>query len=300
MKRGRLFVKCQISEEDSFSLLENLHKKGIYTFDITFFEQKAVFSVDFADCKKLFAISRNMCYNISILKYYGKVSLIKKAFSKVGLLTCSIALLVCMVAFDGYVSSIKYLGDGEYFATQITEFLKKEGIEERSFLKADLRSVENKLIQSVDGISYVSLSKKGRILTVEAYRAEDEIHAIDLKKPKITANASGTVTAINLLSGTACVNVGDSVRVGDVLIDGYFLKGEEKIDTYALGEVEIEVEYVYSYQSFARGERYLNRACVLARESLGEKDVIRQTVSEKTEKGKTVYTVTLYYLVIAS
>jgi hypothetical protein len=80
---------------DSFSLIEKLHKMGVYVYDITSFEQKTILSIDFLDRKKLFAISRNMCYNISILKYYGKVSLLKKAFSRLGLIICFCLFLVC-------------------------------------------------------------------------------------------------------------------------------------------------------------------------------------------------------------
>ena len=62
MRRGKLFVKLQIKGEDSFSLIEKLHKRGVYAYDITFFDKKTIISIDFVDYKKFFAISRNMCY----------------------------------------------------------------------------------------------------------------------------------------------------------------------------------------------------------------------------------------------
>jgi similar to stage IV sporulation protein len=300
VKRGDLYIKIQVLGEDSFSLIEKLHKNGICAYDITFFDKKTILSIDFLDRKKFFAISRNMCYNISILKYCGKFSLVARLVSNVGLLVCFGLFFALAIAFDGYVSKICYEGDGEYFAPQILELFQNEGVKENTLLKADLKSLENKLLLEVDGLSYVSLKKSGRILTVEAYRSEQKIESVDLNKPKITATISGKVRAINLLSGTALVNVGDEVKKGDTLIDGYVLKGEEKQLTHALGEVEIEVKYVFTYQSFASGERYKNRACVLARESLGEKNVLSQEVKESSEKGKIVYTVTLYYLVTVS
>ena len=300
MKRGDLYIKIQVLGEDSFSLIEKLHKIGICACDITFFDKKTILSIDFLDRKKFFAISRNMCYNISILKYCGNLSLVARLVSNLGILLCFSLFFALAFAFDGYVSKICYEGDGEYFAPQILELFQNEGVKENTLLKADLKSLENKLLLEVDGLSYVSLKKSGRILTVEAYRSEQKIESVDLNKPKITATVSGRVRAINLLSGTALVNVGDEVKKGDTLIDGYVLKGEEKQLTHALGEVEIEVKYVFTYQSFASGERYKNRACVLARESLGEKNVLSQEVKESSEKGKIVYTVTLYYLVTVS
>ena len=298
MKRGSLFVKIEILGENSFSMVEMLHKKDVYTSDITFFKQKTIISIDFIDLKKFFAISRNMCYNIRILKYYGRISFLKKAFSRLGLIICFCLFLVLALAFDRYVSKISYVGDGEYFAPQISQLLLKEGIEEKSFLKADLRQLENKLFLELEGVSYLSLKQNGRVLVVEVYRSVDKVEEIDFKKKSIVSPIEGRVTAINLLSGTALVCVGDTVHVGDVLIDGYFLKDENKIETYALGEVELEVEFVFTYQSFASGERYKNRACTLAREHLGDKSVIRQTVTEEAVDGKIVYVVTLSYLVV--
>ena len=146
MKRGRLFVKCQILGEDSFSLLEKLHKKGIYAYDITFFDKKTIISIDFADYKNFFAISRNMCYNIRILKYHGRVSLLKNAFSRLGIIACFSIFLILAIAFDGFVSKISYVGDGEYLAPQISQLLQKEGIKENSFLTKDLRELENRLL----------------------------------------------------------------------------------------------------------------------------------------------------------
>lgn len=300
MKRGRLFIKCQILGVDSFSLIEKLHKMGVYAYDITFFEQKTILSIDFLDRKKLFAISRNMCYNIRILKYYGKVSLLKKAFSRLGLVACFLIFLVLAMAFDGWISKISYEGDGEYFAPQISLILEEEGIKEGALLKADLDKTESCLLRSVEGISYVSLKKSGRILTVEAYRAEQKTEVIDYQKAQIISPISGKVCAVNVLSGTPCVSVGDEVKKGDVLIDGYFSDGEKTIETYALGEVEIEVEYAFVYQSFTSGERYKNRALLLARESLGEQNITKSQIKEQMKDGKIFYTVTLYYVVTVS
>ena len=213
---------------------------------------------------------------------------------------CFCLFLAFAITFDDYVSKICYEGDGEYFAPQIARVLQEEGVEENRILKVDLRELENKLLLSVDNASFISLKKSGRILTIEAYRLEQKVEGIDLKKQKIVSTVNGKIRAINLLSGTALLSVGDEVKQGDTIIDGYYQKGEEKFQTYALGEVEIEVEYVFTYQSFASGERYKNRACVLASESLGDKDVIKQEVKEDSSSGKTIYTVTLYYIVTVS
>ena len=63
--------------------------------------------------------------------------------------------------------------------------------------------------------------------------------------------------------------------------------------------MEIICEYSCNYKSFAKGEKYKNRAIAVAKQNLGEEDVVSVKVQEKTNGKEIVYEVTVYYLVIA-
>lgn len=295
MKRGRLFLTYQILGVDGFSLIERLHSAKIPIYRLSGEKGKTIFSIDYCDRKKLFAISNNMCYNITKVKYYGKVSPFKKIAENLGFALSFVCFLVLCFLFDGYVGKITYLGDGEYLRPQIEKVLESEGVKENSFFKADEKLLSKKIIASNEKISFVSVKKTGRILYIEVYKAEESAKPIDVKKEKIISTVSGAVKSINLLSGTAKVSVGDVISVGDILIDGTYEKDGKVLTTYALGEVEIITKTIYDYKSFAKGEKYKNRAVAVAMLSLGDVEIEKSEVKEKTVGNEFFYEVTLYY-----
>jgi similar to stage IV sporulation protein len=258
---------------------------------------KITFSIDFHDSKKLFAISRNMCYNITRVKYYGRVSAVKKMLENIGFSLCFACFFVLCILFDGWVSAIEYKGDGEYLKPQIQKVFLQEGIKTGCFFNKDEKNLAQKILLSSDKISFVTVTKSGRTLYVEAYMKTESPKVMDTKKQSIISTVNGRVSKINLLSGSAMVAVGDYVKKGDVLIDGKYEKDGEVFNLYALGEVEVIAEYVFSYKSFAKGEKYKKRAIALAEYNLGEENVIESKVKEKIQAKEVYYEVTLYYLV---
>ena len=294
-----MYATYQILGADSFFIVEQLQKLGVSVYNITFLPQKIILSIDFAESEKLFAISRNMCYNISIIKYYGKLSPLKYLISKVGLTLSFCVFLALAIFLDGVVTKVVYRGDGEKLSPIINAQLCEGGIKLNSFLTADLKGLAQNIYAQNERISFITLQKSGRVIIAEAYLAQEKVKPIDLKKDNLLSSVSGEVKALNVLSGTPLVAVGDKVEKGAPLIGGYHLVGEDKILTYALGEVEIESVFTYDYKSFAKGEKYKNRAIAVAKQNLGEEDIVSVKVQEKTNGKEIVYEVTVYYLVIA-
>lgn len=295
-----MFVKYSVYGLNGFSIIQKLHEEGICVYTVEHSDKKITFSIDFTDSKKFFAISRNMCYNIYKVGYYGYNTLFKKIFENVGFFLCFVCLFVTMKVFDPFVSKIIYLGDGEYLRPKIEKIIFSEGIKPYTLLKSDMDALSNKVLFSNEEFSFVSIRKSGRILYIEAYAKKQEYYPIDVKKDRIISTVTGTVSYINLLSGTAVVNVGDRVKMGDLLIDGSYEKDGEKIKTYALGEIEIVAEYTYYYKTFAKGEQYKNRAKAVAIDSLGEVEVVNTEVKENVVGGENCYEVTVYYYSIIS
>lgn len=300
MKRGRLRVKYKIEGAEAFYIAERLHSLKVPVYDLIECKNGVILSIDFADRKKLFAISRNMCYNITEIKYCGKLSPLVTALSHLGVVACFLAFLAVAIALDGLVTKIEYKGDGVRYSVTVDGILMQEGIAKNRFLPYDLKSVEDKILREIDGISFVSLKKSGRILTVELYLAEEKIEPIDVRKKSIKSTVNGEILRLNVLSGAPLFSVGDRVKTGDEVIVGCYEKDGERIESYALGEVLVRAEYVYSYQSFAKGEKYKDRAMLLARQSLGEADELEIKVKEKQSGDKIIYEVTVIYLVTLS
>ena len=298
MTRGKLFYRYEIVGTEDFCLIERLYLQKIAVFDVEFHKNKIILSIDSCDYKKFFAISRNMCYNIRRIKYYGKVSPIKFLQKRIGITLCFAFFLVFSVVFDGFITKIEYTADGKYIAPTIDAVLKENGVKENSFLKINLKSLENAVYTADSRISFVSIEKRGRKLLVETHLASQKTEPIDTKKQAIVSTVAGEIVAINLLGGTAKVKVGDVVQKGSLLIDGYYDYGDQIVKTYALGEVLIKAQFKFDYKSFTTGEKYKNRAVLLAKQSLGKEETIGEKVEQREENGQIIYSVTLYYLVV--
>ena len=300
MKRGKLFLKCKIGGASGFYLIDRLHRQNVPIYNVETGENYLILSIDCCDSKKLFAISRNMCYNITIIKYYGKKLPFTFLVKRLGLILCFALFLALAILADGWISKIVYKGDGQNLIPYVEQILRNEGVKENSFFVQNEKELSQKILKSSDKFSFVSVEKVGRLLVIEAYGAITAPEPIDIRKQKITSTVKGEVVAINLMSGTLAVSVGDIVEIGQTLIDGYYLNGEEKIETYALGEVEIKAEFIYEYLSFAKGDSYKERAKVVATETLGAENVIDILVEEKEQNKQTIYVVTIFYTVTVS
>ena len=300
MKRGRLFERYRVDGAVGFGLIDRLKSQKIGVYDLVFGQNATTFSTDSRDSKKFFAISSNMCYNITRIKYYGKVSPVKFLAQKIGLVLAFSLFFGLAIFFDGYITKISYLGDGEQLRPVIVKVLNENEIKEKGFLKANLKDLSGKILSCSDEISFVSCKKRGRELIIEAYKKTFEAKPIETKKKEILSTAQGTVKRINCLSGTVLVEVGQKVQKGEALIGGFYLVDEEKRESYALGEVEIIAEFNYTYEAFSSGDKYKNRAIALAKEELGQENILEIQVKEKKVKEKIVYTVKVFYTLIVS
>ena len=133
MKRGRLFFKCRIDGASGFYLIDRLHAQGVPIFDLERAENYLILSIDCCDSKKLFAISRNMCYNITVIKYYGKKAPFRFIAKRLGLALCFSLFFALAFLFDGWISRIVYKGDAEGLIPYIEQILISEGVRENSF-----------------------------------------------------------------------------------------------------------------------------------------------------------------------
>ena len=300
MKRGRLFERYRVDGAVGFGLIDRLKSQKVGVYDLVFEQNATTFSIDSCDCKKFFAISNNMCYNITKVKYYGKVSPVKFLAQKIGIVLAFTLFLGLAFFFDGYITKISYLGDGEKLRPIIVKVLSENEVKERGFLNANLKALSGKILSSSEEISFVSCKKRGRELVIEAYRKTFEAKPIETKKKEILSTVQGTVKGINCLSGTVLVEVGQKVKKGEALIGGFYLVDEEKRESYALGEVEIIAEFNYTYEAFSSGEKYKNRAIALAKEELGQENILEVQVKENKVKEKTVYAFKVFYTVIVS
>lgn len=124
-------------------------------------------------------------------------------------------------------------------------------------LKSNINTKEiiNEIRLKRKDVTWIGIKLKGTNAIVKLVKADEKPEIIDENEYcNIVAKKSGIITKINAQNGTANVKVGDTVKQGDVLINGW-MEGKFTGIRYvhSKGEIEAEVWYTKSkeipYQS---------------------------------------------------
>lgn len=286
-----LKVVLRVNGASAERLIERLHDLKIYAKDVVLNKNDCFFTVERKDLRKIFAICRNMCYNIEKVKYTGRFSLVYRLAKNVGAVLGAFAFVFFAYSTDRVVAEIDFGGEAKGYRREITAVLAESGVRIGEKCIADLSTLGEKVSLSVDGLAYATVEKRGKRVVVYAKGESFESEVIDVKRSVIIAPVDGEVKKINALSGTVKVGVGDFVKAGDVLIDGKFVDASGKeISTYALGEICLATEVKYVYEAKGKGEQYARRAEALAEESVGDGEILERRVIFSELNGKFTYT----------
>ena len=145
-----------------------------------------------------------------------------------------------------FVWNIEIIEENGLAIENIMEDIQEAGLKIGT-LKNDIDTKEiiNKVRLERDDIAWIGIELKGTNAIVRLVKAEEKPEIIDEEEYcNIVSNKNGVITKINAQDGTANVKVGDTVSVGDVLINGW-MEGKYTGIRYvhAKGEIEARVWY---------------------------------------------------------
>ena len=114
--------------------------------------------------------------------------------------------------------------------------------------KIDTKEIINKIRLEREDVAWMGIELKGTNAIVKLVKADKKPEIIDENEYcNIVSNKTGIITKINVQEGTANVKVGDTIKEGDVLINGW-MEGKFTGIRYvhAKGEIEAKVWYTKS------------------------------------------------------
>lgn len=293
MKRNRLFVRFKVSGSGAANFPARLYERKIKTYDVLYGDEYCFFSADYADTKKIFAISRNMCYNVKRVGFRGGYAPLVRLAEKTGAVIGALCFAFFAYVSDGFIEEISFYGDAGGYKRELSAALKSEGVECGKRIDGDVSALGEKLAMSIDGIAYATVEKRGKRLIVEVFKEKTSATPMDVKRERIVAPESGKVIKINCLSGEAVVKIGDEVNCGDTLIEGIYVFKDKTVKTYAAGEVGLLCPFVYEYAAAGKDEVFKARAIALAKEKLGEGEILSEKCELIEKDGKITFRVTL-------
>lgn len=263
------FIRYRIVGVNQNYLLNLLKRNGISLYKIVKKEKNITeLSIEFNEKQKFFAITENLCYNITRIGEYGFLYPLISLSKKIGVVIGLVVFAVIVVLADKIVFEIDYTGTGALYKNQAEALLADCGIKKYSVITtSSLRTAENKILSSSDKFSFVSLKKSGGRLKVNLTAAKFSGQVLDTSKKQVVSSADGVVESVKVYRGTAVVGVGDTVKIGDVLIDGYNIIKDARVETFALGTVTVITEKTFVFSGEPNQEESM---LILAKENVGE------------------------------
>jgi len=198
-----------------------------------------------ADCDEksaeiLLALCERYHLGCKVLRQKGKSALLAKIRSRITLIP---GILLC-VMLCGFTLNRVWLID---VSNPEQEKAIRACLDEMSIrpgMKAsdlDTGLIQKQLLARVPSCSHIGARRQGIRLLIEAASEipSPEVHDLAIPRDLIAA-MDGVVKSVNVKSGEACVQPGDTVRRGQLLIRGEEAKSKEETTAVgALGEVHI-------------------------------------------------------------
>ncbi len=194
-----------------------------------------LFEVEKKDREKVFAIYPNVCYNsssyhpyvVTLLGGVGLARWIDFCKKRVGFVLGALAFAALTLAADGLVLGIDFVGDTA-FAREGKIALAECGIKPLALYSKGKEDIVAAKLLRLPEVEFCSVKKVGNRVRVEMRTSVLVVQP--LQRESMTAEREGTLLSLTVLRGTPLKKAGDFVRIGEPLVDNYFLTeaGEEK------------------------------------------------------------------------
>lgn len=203
-------------------------------------------NIEIKQFRQICKIAQKTQCKIKIKAKRGLPFLLNK-YKKRKLFILLLFLILFLIFFSSqFVWNIEITEESGLTIENIMEDIQNAGLKIGT-LKDDIDTKEiiNKVRLQRNDIAWIGIELKGTNAIVKLVKAEEKPEIIDENEYcNIVSDKNGVITKINAQDGTANVNIGDTVSVGDVLINGW-MEGKYTGVRYvhAKGEVEARVWY---------------------------------------------------------
>jgi similar to stage IV sporulation protein len=249
------YIKVEIIGLNLEKLLNFITKNNVKIYDARRAEHKGlILTVRYADRNKLFAIVKEKCYNIRVIRRFGAAYLLKEVRKRIALLICVAAAIVATAVFNSFIWELRITGVKNIAASDIEKAVSEFGVSMGMYGGGiDCAALELSLIDKVKGISYATCYKKGVTLFIDVVEAIPQNLPEDKTSRDIYAAFSGIITRMVTINGTPLVKTGDGVSAGQMLISRTVAYADgTSVDVRAAGEIYAAIAYTGETEFFER------------------------------------------------
>jgi len=177
-------------------------------------------TVSGTDVKNLEKIISEIDAEYDVISSRGLPGVFDKYKKRYGIYIGTALFFLIVYASTMFVWRIDVIGNDGITKEEVIALLSENGVREGSFIPGiDVEYVQHKTILEGDKIAWLSLNRIGTVFTAEV-KEKLSNEKRDPSAVNIVATFDGQIDSIEVYEGEAVVNVGDSVKKGDLLISG--------------------------------------------------------------------------------
>ena len=199
-----------------------------------------------SEFKEVCNIAKKTGCKIRIKNKRGMPFLLNKYKKRKMFLILLLLVIVIIGLSSRFVWNVDIIQEDGEKVENIREDIEKAGLKIGVLKsKIDTKEIINEIRLEREDIAWIGIELKGTNAIVKIVKADEKPEIIDEDEYcNIVSNKTGIITKINVQEGTANVKVGDTIKTGDILINGW-MEGKFTGIRYvhARGEIEAKVWY---------------------------------------------------------
>ena len=249
------YVQASIPKTNAERFLNILANQEIKAYRFCVKGERCCFRIDKNAYRLLLPVARKTKAYPRIHKKCGGYYIFKKMLQHTGLYLGMLCFGLLLYILSLFIWDIEFSGNQIHTEAQLLRFLNESGIGFgcRSD-RVDCAGLEAEIRKEYSDISWVSVEIRGSRMMVRIREAAFRDTVSDKNAPDshITATQNGIITKLIVRTGTPVVKVGDSVKAGDILIEGAVNtvnEYDELIQSEAVcadGDVSLKADLSYS------------------------------------------------------
>ncbi len=287
------YVSYEIKGLNLDRLIETFKKRGIALFNVKKYGNKRlIITVRAVDNEKIFAISKELCYNIKKLREGGRFYPLVFLVKNVGIVVGTLVFILSALFTNDIVLNVAYTGSGAKYYREVDAFLEDKGVKKfTKFSSFDLKVLSAEILGANQNLSFVSCQKHGNTLKINLALQNQNTQTLTGKQKYLLSDCAGVVESLKVYSGTPLVAVGDAVQKGDLLVDGVSAWQDKIIPVDVVAYVTLKVDVSTKYIS--ANDEAETEALAFCLAKTQDKAIISSRV-EKIQDGQNyIYNVTL-------
>lgn len=249
-------IKIKVTGRNINNFLKRLINNNINIEKVIPISHKEIdLIINYQDLDKVLKLKT--IYNIKIVRYYGKLRIIKRIKKDIFILSSLLISLLLIYTLSNIIFKVEVIHSNKNIIKLVTKELEDNGIKKYKFVKnyQEIEKIKNKILEeNKDTLEWLEIIREGTKYTI---RVEERIinnKPKDNKIYNIVASKNAVIKNIYAESGEKIRSINTYVKKGDIIISSDItLPNNEKISKTASGKVQgevwynINIEYPYQY-----------------------------------------------------